>query len=149
MPETKTAATTNPPAQTKGKVERTHHIIHTLSMALGIIGAIGGGGVWLAANIYVGDVEIQPDKPVQSLIVKVYDKKGQEATYHLNKFQLMPGNYHLEVTPDENKTQHAQVEVKFGQNNLVPVSVTAGSNENAGDVEEQPQRRHWWQFWRK
>ena len=135
--------------ETKSKVERAQHLVHTVSMTVGVIGATGTALVWLAANVFVGDVVIQPDKPVQSVIVKVYDKRGQDATYHLRQFQLMPGNYHLEVTPDGNKTQHADVEVKFGQKCVVPVTVTSGQDDSAGDMEQPSQKHHWWQFWRK
>ncbi len=129
------------PAQTS-RVERTHRLIHTASMACGIAGAVGAAGVWLAANIYVGDIEISPDKSVQSVLIKVYDKKGQDATYHLKHFQLMPGNYHLEVTADGGPAQHAEIKVEFGQKCIVPVTVktaTAGTavQKAEGEAAEQ------------
>jgi hypothetical protein len=146
-------ALTSAPAATKGKLERTHSVIQTVSMTCGIIGAVGAAGVWALANFYVGDVEIAPSKPVQALIVKVYDKKGQEATFHFNRFQLMPGSYHLEITADNSKPQHTDVEIQFGHKLTVPVTVASeapgSGQELATEEPDQTQKHHWWQFWRK
>jgi hypothetical protein len=160
MPETNTLPK---PAESApaGKVERTHRVIHTLSMTFGIVGAVGTAAVWLAANFLVGEVEISPDKVVSAVLVKVYDSKGQEATYHLNRFQLMPGNYHLEVTAGDGAAQHADITVEFAKKCTVPITVVSSAGSAApgpaadaddtavNDRSEQPHKRHWWQFWRK
>ncbi len=147
MSETNTPLAVSAPAQSKGTVEQAHHIIQTISMTLGIAGALGAAGVWLAANCFVGDVEIKLDKPVQSVSVKVYDKKGQESGYHMSHFQLMPGTYHLEVTPDGAKTRYADVCVKFACKNIVPVAVEPGQDEQPSSGGNH--KEHWWQFRRK
>lgn len=148
MSETKTAAVSPPASSAKSKTEQAHHIIQTISMTLGIAGAIGAAAVWVASNVYLGEVEVRPDKPVQSVIVKVYDKKGQESSFHMNHFQLMPGSYHLEVTPDGSKTQHADIEVQFSQKRLVPVMVVSGQGDSTEEQDDSSSKHHWWQFWR-
>jgi len=85
------------------------------STTLSIAGALGTLFVWSAANFYVGDVEVIADHPYQSLVVDVFDHKGQGTTFHTNKFQLMPGRYHVEVTADGKSKQPADVEVQFGK----------------------------------
>src|SRR5579885_2720746 len=96
------------------KIDHTHKLLSIVSTSLGICGAMGTVIVGLLMNFYVGDVEIQPDKPVSALVVKVYDNKGHEAVYHTAKFQLMPGDYSVEILPEGvSKPLHAQAHVEF------------------------------------
>src|SRR5258706_15917585 len=93
-----------PPSPTiPGKIDQTHKVLGIVSTSLGICGAVGTVFVGLAMNFYVGDVEILPDKPVDSIEVKVYDNKGHEAVYHSPRFQLMPGDYSIDVTAGPGK----------------------------------------------
>lgn len=117
----------------KGRFKET---ITTISTALPIIGAVGTAGVWLAANFYTGEVEITPDRPFNSLEVRVSDKKGQETVFHTPSFQLMPGQYHLEVTVDSQHKQHFDVKTSFHKHQKlavhVPVSSQTSLNSTTG-----------------
>jgi hypothetical protein len=116
----------------KGRFKET---ITTVSTTLPIIGAVGTAAVWLAANFYTGDVEILTDRPFNSLEVRVSDKKGHESVFHSPSFQLMPGQYHLEVTVDAQHKQHFDVKAAFHKHqklnvhvpeNGAPVAVSGG-----------------------
>ncbi len=146
MPETTVSP---PPAPTKGKVEKAHHLLSLVSTAAGVAGALGATFVWLFASLYVGDVEVQPDRPVGALVVKVYDRKGQSAEYHMKSFQLMPGSYHLEVSADGGPAQHSDVEVRFHEKCPVPVRVAPAGAGLENEPDRTEGKHHWWQFWRK
>lgn len=128
--------------ESPSRVETTQKYLGLVYTSLGIAGAIGTIFVWLAANFYVGDVEIRDNGNVDSLTVRVFDRRGQEYTYHGRKFQLMPGDYHFEVTVPEGPAQKFDASVRF--NELTVLSVAAGSTGQKSG----PSRR-WWQFWRR
>src|SRR4030095_15771078 len=106
-------------SQPKTKVERASSYLSLASTTIGVLGAAGTLFVWLAANFYVGDIEVQPDQVLESVVVKVYDQKGQEASFHTPRFQLMPGSYHLEIVPNGGGAQHTDVVVKFREKTIV------------------------------
>lgn len=129
------------------RIDRLHKHLTVVSTAIGICGALGTAFVWLMATFYVGDVRINVDQPVDSLLVRVYDREGHEATFHGKNFQLMPGGYHLEVVPPDGKPRHFDVEVGFRQTAAVEVSL---ADTQAFQKLEQPNpKRSWWQFWRR
>lgn len=129
----------------KSKVEKAGHYLTVASTALGICGVLGTVFVWVTANFLLSDVEVKTDKPVESLIVKVYDRKGEESIFHTPSFQVLPGKYHLDVLPQGAKTVHCDLTVKFGRKAEVPISVVSGMEEQ---LEPESGKRHWWQFWK-
>lgn len=136
------------------KIVKTKETLGLISTTLPIIGAIGTLCVWLISTYYVGDVELSTvgDKQLARVTVKVYDPKGHEATYHTPKFQLMPGSYHLEITPEGQATQHAETEVSFNKRSEVKIALAEpqadGEKPEEGEKEEQSGKKRWWQFWR-
>jgi hypothetical protein len=132
------------------KIVKTKETLGLISTTLPIIGAIGTLCVWLISTYYVGDVELLTigDKQLSRVTVKVYDPKGHEATYHTPKFQLMPGSYHLEITPEGQATQHADTEVSFNKRTEVKIALTEPQADNEKPADEQNVKKRWWQFWR-
>lgn len=135
------------PKPEKTKVDKVHSYLVLASTALGVLGALGTGFVWLAANFCVGDVEIRTDRPVESLVTKVTDKHGQQSTFFGNHVQVMPGTYHLEIGVPDKVLKHADANVQMWKSQAITVSVPV---EFSKPVEEQPpDKKHWWQFWKK
>ncbi|HEY9784572.1 MAG TPA: hypothetical protein V6D17_04150 [Candidatus Obscuribacterales bacterium] len=134
------------PVVADSKLHKAKDTLAVLTAALPVIGAIGTLFVWSVANFYVGNVEIQLDKPYKSLSVKVYDHRGQEAAFHTPRFQLMPGDYHLVVTVDEAATQHADTTVRFREQAVVKLQIEGNASEAQAP---KLYRKRWWQFWRK
>ncbi|MGH9554090.1 MAG: hypothetical protein ACRD3W_32230 [Terriglobales bacterium] len=144
------------------KAKETLAIISTV---LPIAGALGTGFVWMAANYYVGEIEIKTDRPYQSLTVDAFNKKGQGSSFHGNKLQLMPGAYHLEVAADGKAKHSVDVDVDFGKTKQVLISLAepeaqgapakalaqspSSATDTAADDGSDKAHRHWWQFWRK
>lgn len=118
-------AESNPAPKGSGKLKDT---LSLASTALPIAGAVGTLAVWIAANFYVGEVQITPDRPFSTLEVRVSDKKGQESVFHTPHFQLMPGKYHLEVTVDSHFKHHADIKAAFQKSTNILVHVPAGEN---------------------
>ncbi|HEY9791137.1 MAG TPA: hypothetical protein V6D22_12095 [Candidatus Obscuribacterales bacterium] len=138
----------------KTKVEKAQSYLTVASTTIGIIGAVGAGFAWAATTFFLGDVQIRPDKPVDSLCVKITDKRGQTAFYYGKDVQLMPGKYHLQIgLADKELTQHADVDVRLWKIAVIPFSVpAAGAAAMAADATNTdivPQHKRWWQFWRK
>jgi hypothetical protein len=134
------------------KSEKAHRYLNIVSTAFGICGAVGTLAVWGVANWYVGDVEMQADKPLESIVVKVYDNKGHEAQFRTPKFQVMPGDYHVEVTANGGKAQLLETHVEYGKKTVMPIVVL---NEQEKAVEQTAEmkeasehKKHWWRFWR-
>jgi hypothetical protein len=140
--ETATKPATAPP---KSKLEKTHQALGTVSTALGILGAAGTLFVWVAANYYVGDVEIhfQGSAP-GSVAVRVYDNKGHESLFHTTSFQITPGAYELEISADGSKPVRAPAVVRFHDRAVVEVTLDSAGEKSP----ERPGRRPWWRFWR-
>src|SRR5262249_32915936 len=110
--------------QGKTRVEKLQGYLGVVSTTLGIIGAIGTAFVWIAANVFVGDVEIRPSKPVEAVMVKVIDRKGQQSIYYSKHVQLMPGSYHLELgVPDKQPTRHLDVNIQLWKSAVIPYPV--------------------------
>lgn len=130
----------------KPKVERLQSYVSLTSATIGICGAVGSLFVWLAANLYVGTVEIACQPAVDSVIVKVYDQEGHEAVYHSKSFHLMPGPYHFEIVLPDGKVRHTDVRVRFNQTMSVPVSALVENDSSTPRLNKG--KRHWWQFWR-
>jgi hypothetical protein len=116
------------------KTGRLKDLLSVASTALPIAGALGTLAVWLAATFYVGEIQVTPDRPFNTLEVRVSDKKGQESVFHTPHFQLMPGQYHLEVTVDSQFKHHADIKAAFHKHTDIPVHVpeaVAGSSAKA------------------
>lgn len=115
------STTANP--HVPGQKSRAREMLRTVSMTLPIIGAVGTGFVWIAANFYVGDVEVVSSTPVRSIVIDAFNKRGQSATFHTQRFQLMPGAYHLEVTAEGRGKVPADVDVEFGKTKRITVNL--------------------------
>jgi hypothetical protein len=150
----------------KPRVEKVQSYLAVVSTTLGILGAVGTAFVWLASNVCVGDVEIRPDRSLETVMVKVVDKKGQQATYFSKHVQLMPGSYHLEIgVPDKQPTWHTDVNVQLWKASVIPYAVPDNLTQSASSTDtSEPQqgsaqdvagseassgKKRWWQFWRK
>lgn len=130
----------------KIKVEKAQTYLGLTSTAIGIVGAVGTCFVWLVGNFCTGTLEIQPDKPVEAVMVKVVDKKGQQQTYYSRWISLMPGDYHIEFgVPDKKPTKHTDAHINFWQSTVIPYAVP---DELASLPQPEPKKR-WWQFWRR
>jgi hypothetical protein len=128
------------------KAKETLNVFATA--VLPIAGALGTLSVFLIANFYVGDVEVSPAIPFHTLEVHAYNNKGQEAIFHTPRFQLMPDNYHFEITVDSAVKQHADAAVQFRQKTLVQVSQPA-SPQSLTTITDTVKKKHWWQLWKK
>jgi hypothetical protein len=142
----------------KTKVEKAQSYLALISTGLGVLGAVGTGFVWLLTTFFLGNVHVEPDKPVDTVFVKVIDKKGQSSTYYGKDLQLMPGRYHLEVgVPDRQPTTHADVDVHLWKQVTIPLAVpeaTGGAGQSATSTAADQSaaesgKKRWWQFWKK
>lgn len=135
----------------KSKVEKAQSYMVLASTTLGVLGVIGSGFVWVAANFMVGDVYINADKPVPALMVKVVDSKGLQHIFYNNTVPLMPGDYHLEFgIPDKKPTVHRDVHVTLWQRTEIPYAVPADLVDDQPNVDDsdKPGKKKWWQFWK-
>ncbi len=85
-------------------------------------------------------------KPVglfSTITVKVFDSKGSEATFHTPKFQLMPGDYHLIISTDNNGAQQADTNIAFHAKTKVQVELPSDLDR----AEAQPQPTKTKRFW--
>ncbi|MBX9772629.1 MAG: hypothetical protein K2X29_14725, partial [Candidatus Obscuribacterales bacterium] len=139
------AMTTQLEKPTPTKVEHADKTLGVVTKVITIVGAAGTVLVWLTANFYTGEVKLKPDHEVSAITTRVYDKKGQEGLYHTASFYLMPGTYHLEITPEGGTKQDADVEVAFTKSIEIPVTAPASE---AAETTDKPGKKHWWQFWR-
>lgn len=145
---------TRTPTQKTG-VDKAQSWITLVSTSAGVIGAVGTGAVWLIANLYTGTLEVKPDQPIDNVVVKVYDSRGKESTFHSKSLQLMPGTYHLEVVLPDGRAKHVDATIKFGETSSIPIVVkdkAPGDVEPANDEvtrDESPKKKKWFQFWRK
>ncbi|MBX9878641.1 MAG: hypothetical protein K2Y22_09300 [Candidatus Obscuribacterales bacterium] len=129
---------------TPTKVEHADKTLGVVTKVITIVGAAGTVLVWLTANFYTGEVKLKTDHPVTAIETRVYDKKGQEGLYRTSSFYLMPGIYHLEITPEGGQKQNADVEIAFTKTVEIPVATP----ETGSDEPAKAQKKHWWQFWR-
>jgi hypothetical protein len=139
-------------AKGASKSEKAHRYLSIVSTGFGICGALGTIAVWGVANWYVGDIELQADKPLQTIVVKVYDNKGHEAQFRTPKFQLMPGDYHVEVTANGGTAQLVESHVEYGKKSVMPIAVVDAPVESSVESDEakaeKEHKKHWWRFWR-
>lgn len=144
-------------ASSASKATRTKETLNVVTAALPIVGAVGTVFVWATANFYVGEVNIVPKGNYDALSIQVYDKRGQESTFNTPKFQLMPGSYHLVISPNNGSAsssdnastrKHADIEVKFAEKTTVEVELSEAPSEAESSVTDPPKKR-WWQFWRR
>jgi hypothetical protein len=144
-----TTETAQPPQKTK--VEKAQSYLALASTSIGIIGAVGTVFVWLTASFFTGDLQINPDKPVPSMMVKVVDSKGQQAVYYNKCVALMPGDYHLEFgIPDKQPTVHADAHVNLWKKTEIAYAVPATLVEAPPDPNaDGSAKRKWWQFWKR
>lgn len=139
-----TATKPAPPPQ-KTKLDKTHQVLGTVSTSLGILGAAGTLFVWIAANYYVGDVEVRfRDGNPGSIAVRVYDNKGHESVFHTSSFQITPGTYELEISADGSKPVRAPATVRLHDKSVVEVTLDSSGQT----AEPKPGKKHWWRFWR-
>lgn len=150
---------TNPP-RTESSVQENHppgsktakakETISFLSTAVPLLGVLGTVFVWVAANYYVGTVDIKPADDYQKITVQVYDPKGGEKVFHTPHFLLQPGTYHFAIQLDEKNAQHVDADVKLGStaNIKVAASAPAASTDDTQSAKEE-NKKHWWQIWKK
>lgn len=127
------------------KLSFSKDLVGLMAALLPIVGAVGTIFVLLTANLFVGDVEVLIPQVIRTFTVNVYNEKGQNSTFHTPHFQLMPGQYHLEIVMDEKKIHRADVQVAFHQKTTVNVDLP----HSDGIASTVKTKRHWWQFWRK
>jgi hypothetical protein len=142
--------TEQPLAPQKTKVEKAQSYVGLASTSLGVIGAVGTAFVWLITTFCVGDVQINPDKPVPTMMLKVIDSKGQQSTCYSNTVSLMPGKYHLEFgVPDKQPTEHADVNVSLWKKTEIAYTVPAEFIQPPTTQEDEKSKKKWWQFWKR
>jgi hypothetical protein len=108
----------------KTKVEQAHSYLALVSTAIGVLGALGTGFVWVSTTFFLGDVHINPDKPIDALTIKVFDKRGQASNYLGKDVQLMPGKYRVEISrADGSGPQTADVNVQLWKVATIPYAV--------------------------
>lgn len=133
------------PAIQKTKIEKAHSYLGLVSTTLGIVGAVGTAFCWIATTFFEGQVEIRPDKPVEAVLVKVMDNKGQQSIYYNRFVSLLPGDYHLEFgVPDKKPTKHADVHVELWKQSVIPFVVPPELVQP-----EKIEKKKWWQFWKR
>jgi hypothetical protein len=145
-----TGSTDNQPSGTT----KAKDYLSILVTALPLIGAIGTVFVWVFSAVYVGNVELTTSKPYRSIFVQVFNEKGNQTEFHSPRFQLMPGDYVLQVFLDNQIPTKCAVIVKFHEKVVVPLQepVQAATDVNGkSDIQEGSDRprKRWWQFWRK
>jgi hypothetical protein len=129
------------PQHVPPRPSKAREVLQMISMIIPIVGACGTLFVWGAATFYVGDIEVVTDKPAGDLLVNVYNQKGQAISYHVSKFQLMPGMYHIEVCTDGKQKFPMDLDVKFHSLNKIVVksaglSVTSTNRTGASDQQQ-------------
>jgi hypothetical protein len=133
------------------KTAKTKETLSLLSTALPLIGVLGTAFVWLAANFYVGTVDIKPSAEYQEITVKVFDQKGAESQFHTSHFLLQPGKYHFAISLDDKGARHLDAEVVLGRTSnikLIEPETQSVSSQTSSD-QAAASRKHWWQFWKK
>ncbi len=140
------------------RVHKAKDYVALIVTALPLFGAIGTIFVWIFCSVYVGNVELTSSKPFRSVFVQVFNEKGNECEFHSPRFQLMPGDYLLQVSVDGQLPTKYSAIVKLHKKILIPLEVnkeesnktTIQSVESIDDqlLDERPKKR-WWQFWRK
>jgi hypothetical protein len=143
--------TTTEIAPQKTKVEKAQSYMALASTSLGVLGVVGTAIVWLTTTFVTGDVQINPDKPVPVLVVKVFDAKGQQSVYYNKCVSLMPGDYHLEFgIPDKQPTVHTDVHVALWKKVEIPYAVPATLvDETSDQPPDDTAKKKWWQFWKR
>lgn len=130
----------------KSGVEKTQSLLTIVSTAIGILGAIGTGCVWLASTFYVGHLELKSGKEVPGMAVKVYTKEGHESVFHTKWIDLMPGKYHIEVIGPKGLSQHEDISVEFNKTHTLNVALPV---EPQAAAEPAPKKKkRWFQFWK-
>ncbi len=129
------------------KTKETLNLIATA--VLPVLGALGTLFVFLAANFYVGYVEVKPTLNFHCIEIHAYNQRGQEAVFHTPRFQLMPDRYHFEIAIDSGSKQHVDASVLFHEKTLIDASAPPLTSTNSDDSFERSKirKRHWWQLW--
>jgi hypothetical protein len=135
-------------SKVKAKAIKTKETISFLSTAVPLLGVLGTAFVWIAANFYVGTVDIQPAGEYQEISVQVFDQKGAEQQFHTPHFLLQPGKYHIAISVDKNQTHHLDTEVALGKTANIKV-VEASATQSETTSEQTTSKKHWWQIWKK
>jgi outer membrane usher protein FimD/PapC len=137
---------------TKGKLEKADSFLGVAYKLIAISGLAGTAFVWLASNFYTGELVVMPDKEPQFVEIKVYDTKGQATLYHTKSVSLMPGTYHVEVSANGGKSQHADIQIAYGKQSGVPLvvddSLKTDNKDNRESEEGDGAEHKWWRFWR-
>lgn len=129
------------------KSTRTKETISFLSTAVPLLGVIGTGFVWGAANFYVGTVDIKPGEDYQEITVQVFDQKGIEKDFHTPHFLLEPGHYHMAINVDKKGVQHIDTEVKLGS--TINIKVATPQPAESSTEKDKDGHKRWWQIWKK
>lgn len=141
--------TENPAPPQKTKVEKAQSYLGLVSTGLGVLGVVGTGIVWVTTTFMDGEVQINPDKTISALEVKVTDTQGHQKIYYGRNLWLFPGKYHLEFgVPDKQPTTHADATVSLWKKTEVPYVVPASLVEPEQPTEDNKSKKKWWQFWK-
>lgn len=107
----------------KSKLERTQSLLTVISTSIGLMGVVGSALAMGISTFCTGAIEVRPNSESTPVIVKVYGKDGHESVFHTKHIELMPGDYHLEISSTDSKSVvHADTKVQFHKTNTVPVS---------------------------
>jgi len=135
-------------------VNKARDYVGLMVNALPLIGAVGTVFVWIFCSVYVGNVELTSSKPFRSILVQVFNEKGNESEFHSPRFQLMPGDYLFLVSLDGQPPTKCSAIVRLHEKVLVPMgeqnqaTIAPAANTVDESLTERPKKR-WWQFWRR
>ena len=114
-------AQTNPAPPHKSKLDKTQSLLTVISTSIGLMGVAGSALAMSLSTLYTGAVEVRPDADAADVVVRVYSKDGHESVFHTKHIDLMPGDYHLEISSGEGRVAHADTRVRFHKTNTIPV----------------------------
>lgn len=133
-------------APQKTKLEKTQSLLTVASTSIGLLGVAGSIFTFALSTFYTGTVEVAPDKNIAGVVVKVYTKEGHESVFHAKQINLMPGEYHLEISSPAGKVVHSEAKIEFNKTTKIPVSFDDPAP--AGSAPPKARKR-WWQFWKR
>lgn len=116
-------------ASDQSRQARVNKTLQLVTVALPVLGALGASFVWLWNTFFVGDVDIHSQTAFHKVVVVAFDERGKATTFNSGRFQLPPGDYHLEVAFDAKPKQPAEISVRLGQQTHVEVDTNGDGNQ--------------------
>ncbi|MBX9688374.1 MAG: hypothetical protein K2X27_16820 [Candidatus Obscuribacterales bacterium] len=143
------AGNLSPSLPQKGKLEKTQSLLSVISTSIGLLGVAGSVFAYGLSSFYTGSIELVEAKETPGVVVKVYTREGHESVFHARHIDLMPGDYHLEISSPEGKVVHVNPTVRFHETSKIQLSFTSPSNKDADREFKTDKKKRWWQFWRR